>query len=237
MYYWNKENFDGLKAVAEHYAENEDFKHFSDYCKYQELGLRKKALQSIKEFVSRIDSLAFENQKGIASEIIELQFFNSNIHQLSSHPLQQKLIVIFEKWSLEADASADPFRWLGCLKSDPDLFKEALKRDHTDQISIHKLADEYLDRVDYQLHHLGDSILLGSIEEAELSLLQAQRYIERIESSQKIEYYTKEWKELNSLLNLWRRYSAEESKLSFPDWAKIEGHDLGFPSTYYYDKS
>lgn len=237
MHYWNKENFDGLKAIAEKYLEKYDYINFAEYCRNQELGLRKKALQSLRDFIVHLDSLEYEKQKAMAKEIIELQYLNRNIHQLSSHLLQQKLIAIFEAWIVEVDAPADPFRWLAYLKNESQLYEEALKRESTDQISLCKLTDTYLDRVDYQLHHLGDSLFLGSVDDAELCLMQAQHYLKKIESEHYKEYYTKEFDELFMLLDLWKKYSGEESQLTFPDWSRIEGYELGFSSTYNYGDS
>ncbi len=237
MYNWEKEMSDSLKAIVDKYSENDDLKNYSEYCRFMELGLRKKALESVKLFVSQLALYDSSKQQSIANELIELQYFNQNIFKLQSFPLQEKLIAILEHWIICKDVSAIPFRWLGYLKNDSSYYKDALERDSKDQISIVQLAKGFLANVDFQMHHLGESILLGTTEDAEIDLDQAQTFIEQIDSIEIIEQLIGELNQLRTILELWNKYKADEVQIPFPDWSRTEGFDFRFPSTFYYENS
>jgi hypothetical protein len=46
MFYWNKSNFEGLKAAGKQYASKTGYEDFANYCLFKEKGLKKQANQS-----------------------------------------------------------------------------------------------------------------------------------------------------------------------------------------------
>lgn len=58
MYYWNRDNFEGLLSVADVLSKNEHYSFFVYYCRLREKGLRKEALQKLEQFIEHIKLLS-----------------------------------------------------------------------------------------------------------------------------------------------------------------------------------
>lgn len=66
MYYWNKDNFDGLKDIGSKYSSIENYELFGDYCLKKEQGLKKLAVKSLNEFIVAAKKLSISSQRDIA---------------------------------------------------------------------------------------------------------------------------------------------------------------------------
>lgn len=236
VFYWNQKNFEGLKHIAEAYKEKRGYEDFVEYCIKKEQGLRKQANLAIGRFVSKVASLPIERQREIALEFAELNFYNSEVHQLLSHPIYSHVHKVLSVWSENEDAPAEVFRWLATMGAGMEYYESALERNPKDEISIYKLAVAHINDVNFQTHHLGESRLIGTMEELEDSLGKSIDLYGRLNESkekaalsQEIEYY-------KSLVNSWKKYSSKEREESFVEWFSKKGLMYDFPSVVYYSK-
>ncbi len=236
MYYWNRENFEGLKSVGEKYSSVEGYELFGKYCLQKEQGLKKLAVTSIKEFVSVSKRRTQEEQRGIAEELSSLGFWNGDIHQLLAHPLVEFLKQVLEQWASDDPANPTPHKWLGYIGGDISSYKRALKLDPKDEICISRIAQAHLNDADYQTHHLSESIFLGEFNEAKSSMRSARSLIGMLNTEElklkmlnEMEYYDK-------LLSCWEEYSQLGIDGSFPNWCASKGEKFNFWSIVYYDQ-
>ncbi|MBU2713828.1 hypothetical protein [Zooshikella harenae] len=234
MFYWNQANFEGLKNVASAYEGKAGYEGFVEYCLKKEQGLKKQANSAIISFVEYVKTLPLVRQREIALEFAELHFYNSEIHQLLSHPLYSHIYTVLIDWSRENGATSEVFRWLATMGAGLSFYQRALEQDPNDQISIYKLGMAYIDDVDMQTHHLGESRLIGSIEELDVALSKAAELCHRLVNKeakralgQEIEYYT-------SLVNSWKEYTSQKQEKSFVEWCQNMGVKYNFPTIVYY---
>ena len=236
MNYWNQSNFEGLKSVGEKFSSYKGYELFGKYCLQKEQGLKKLAVASIKEFVSLSKSKSQTEQRCIAEELSSLGFWNGEIHQLLSHPLEEFLKEVLELWTAEEPDNPTPHKWLGYICGDISSYERALELDPSDEICISRIAQTHLNDVDFQTHHLSESLLLGDFDDAKNSLQLAQSLIDtlsteeiRLKMQNELEYY-------NSLLGCWEEYSKLGIEQSFPDWCASKGEKFNFWSIVYYDQ-
>jgi len=236
MYYWNKDNFEGLESVGEKYSSIEGYELFGAYCLQKGKGLKKQAVGSIKDFVSVAKTEPVEKQRAIAEELSELGFWNGQIHQLLAHPLLVYLKGVLEQWHSDDPINPTPLKWLGYIDRDMSCYEKALKLAPNDEVCISRIAQSHLDDVDFQAHHLSESQFLGSFDKAKDSLGAARSLIERLstehvqtEMQREVEYY-------NRLLACWEEYSNLTTTEPFPDWCASKGEKFNFWSIVYYDK-
>jgi hypothetical protein len=160
MHYWNKNNFEGLKSVGEKYSSIEGYELFGKYCLQREQGLKKFAIVSVKEFVSITKNRSVAEQRRIAQELSSLAFWNSQIHQLLSHPLVEYLKQVLEHWVSTEQDNPVPYKWLGYIAGNISFYEIALRLDPKDEICINRIAQAHLNDVDYQTHHLSESLFI-----------------------------------------------------------------------------
>ncbi|WP_206484061.1 hypothetical protein [Thalassotalea sp. G2M2-11] len=240
MHYWNQENFEGLKNIAERFKNEAGFELFAEYCSLKEKGLKKQAVSIVKDYVKNLENLELKKQRDICVRLAELAFWNSDIHQLLSHPLQVYITDIFTKWC-SIESSAAPYTLLGYMTGENECFIQALKHNPTDQIALYRLAISAIDDVDFQVHHVSESIFLGEEKNAINRLEEAKTYFNRMEDSKYKEYLTKEITDSEELLKDWMSYKeqvgqADIASISFPKWCEVNGKSYSFSQPIYYDE-
>ncbi len=236
MYYWNRDNFKGLKDIGEKYCNIYGYEAFASYCFLKEKGLKKEALKAINEFISSTKCMSIEEQRRIADEIISLSYHNKDIHQLISHPLMQFLLEVFKNWAEEVSEDVIPYRWLGYISNDLENYEKALEINPTDEISIIMLVQASLSHIDYQTHHLSETRFIGKIEDARNSLEKADELINKLQPGQLKDKMLDEYRYFLSLINRWEEYKQEQRTLSFTEWCKSKGEHFKFWSIVYYNK-
>lgn len=237
MHYWNKDNFEGLTKVAESYRSIEGYEDFAQYCLLKEKGLRKKAHESIENFIKATERKKEREQRKVAEQLAELSYHNRHIHQLIPHQLHQFLLTVLRKWA-EAEAhDATPHRWLGYIGNELNSYLKALEIEPTDTISLVAVINFYLNRVDYQTHHLSESFFIGEIAEAKKSLDQAEALLGRLEATEQKDVLTKEYQYYRNLITSWEAYKHTEATIGFPQWVEARGEKYSFSQAYYYDSS
>lgn len=235
MHYWNKDNFDGLRSVGEKYTSTDGYELFGQYCLQKEKGLKKLAVSSIKKFVSEVEILPDKEQIEIADELSALCFYNGNIHQLLSHPLAVLLKHILTQWASSEPNNAIPHKWLGYISGDIELFEKALLLDPKDEDCIKRILSAHLNDVDYQTHHLSESLFIGDLRDAEHSLSEALSLIHRLTTQELKEHMQEEFAYYERIVNSWKKYSSLKIVDSFPKWCESKGEKFNFWSIVYYN--
>lgn len=236
MYYWNQDNFEGLKALAALYAERDGFAEFSEYCRLREQGLKKPAMAAMNRFVASQEQRSIDEQRQHADELSALILSQQDTHQLGCFPLTQYLQQVLHAWREEAPQTVAANKWLGCFTGDIQYFEQALQSAPDDIICLRKMALHYLDRIDFQMHHLSESVLLGDEATAEANLQNAKAYIERITDKTLQHHFMQEWQEYQQLLQLWQRFTQQQEEQNFVHWCEHQGSDIAFGNVYYYQR-
>ncbi|NER59586.1 hypothetical protein G3435_05450 [Pseudomonas sp. MAFF212428] len=234
MYYWNKENFEGLRHIGQTYATRAGFAGFSQYCLLREKGLKKPAFKALDEFLAATRSLEVTQQRAITCEIADLAFSHGDTHQLLSYALTSFLRQVLRAWCDEGPALAEPYRWLGKLTGESAWLQAALAHDPQDQVALHQLANDELMQVDHMAHHLEESVFLGDEAVAAIKLDRAAALAVRIESEQARNYLNQEVRELRELLAAWNAYRVGERTIEFVDWCDVQGLSFRFSTAFYY---
>ena len=234
MNYWNRDNFEGMKSIGEKYSSIEGYELFGKYCLQKELGLKKLAVSSIKDFVDYSKKQPLKEQRTIAEELSSLGFWHGEAHQLLAHPLVEFLKEVLQCWAADEPNNPTPHKWFGYVARDTSAYERALLLNPKDDICISQIVCADFGSIDYQTHHLSESILLGCINDAKYSLEKAGRLIETLSAQDlkntmqsELEYYAK-------LLNCWEEYSSLGTSEPFPDWCASKGNKFNFWSVVYY---
>jgi len=236
MHYWNKENFEGLKSIGEKFSSIEGYELFGKYCLKKESGFKKLANVAVEEFVVIANTKPLNKQREIAVELSALGFWNGNIHQLLTYPLVTYLTGVLKQWTSDEPHNPAPYKWLGYLVRDISYYEKALQLDPNDDICISQVAQAYISDLDYQTHHLSESLFLGDLDDAKKSLALAQAFVTRLTIEAARVTLNDELVYLANLLRCWEEYLALFEKTSFPDWCATNGHKFNFCSIVYYEK-
>jgi len=236
MQYWNQNNFTGLKSIGKKYSAIPVYKLFGEYCLKKEEGLKKIAVATLKDFVSESKIKSQKEQRIIAEELSSLGFYNRDVHQLLAFPLVKYLKEVLNQWTIDDPANLIPYKWLGYISGDISCYKKALKLDPKDDICISRIAQSYINEIDYQTHHLSESKLLGDFKNAKLILSKSKSLIDRLSSDEMKSTILLEYEYYQKLLESWDKYSKIETKQSFPDWCASRGKEYNFWSIIYYEK-
>lgn len=198
--------------------------------------MKKLAISSLKEFISLSKTKSNSEQRKIAEEISSLCFWNPNIHQLSAHPLVEYIKSVLDHWTHDEPKNATPLRWLGYMGADVSYYEAALKIDSTDEICLSRVAQAYLNDIDYQTHHLSESLFLGNLDDAIKYLDAAESLINKIKTEKTKSSMLEDLAYYSNLLSCWEEYSSQNMELSFPNWCASKGEEFNFWSIVYYDQ-
>ncbi len=236
MHYWNQDNFEGLRAIGEKYISMEGFGFFGKYCLQKEQGLNKQAIVSIRAFVADVRSSSQKVQRNMAEELCSLSFGNRAVHQLLAYPLKIFLKEVLTNWTKEEPQNPIPYKWLGYVSRDISFFERAHELDPKDEICIGQIAQAHFNDIDYQTHHLSESLFLGSLKDAQLSLQSAESLITKLSTNKIKSKMQSEFKYYHQLLSCWQKYSRLSSAKSFPEWCAAKGMSFDFWSIVHYDQ-
>ena len=236
MYYWNKDNFEGLEAIALSLQESTDVKEFSDYCRLRAEGLRKQAFEALTRFLFQALNWEFEKRRDFVNWLLTAQYNNPKVHQLIPHPLMKKLLEpTLNEWVQYQPESPIPHRWRGVYFRELEELERALALDATDLVARSFAASRLLKDVEYDTHHLSDGIFLGSEEEAESLLEEAFAHIQGLPESENRSSLETSYERLRHLLDDWLEYK-EAPQGTFPEWCKSRGRQHFWWKVVYYKK-
>lgn len=235
MYYWNKENFEGLLDLARELGETPALAGLARYCVLREQGLRKQALRRLSEFLVQASTWALESARRHVLRILAADARTREVHQFMTHPLLTELIYpVLERWRLEQPTAIEPLRWLGLLRLDASALEEALELDPSDVPVRGRLINMALRDADYSTHHLSESILLLTVEETRASIAAARALIASAPDARAFDYLAAEADEYASLVHDWEAYIQARAG-TFPEWCAQRGRRYAWPTIIYYD--
>lgn len=236
MYYWNQDNFDGLKQISLHFKDDQYLALYAEYCHFREAGLRKLAFQKLEKFIQLCQSLDIEVQQDIAIKLVNLIYNHSSIHQLISDPLKSYLIKVLKEWQTTAPKEILTYQWLGSLCYDIECYLKALELDPNNQFCLIKSAQFHLDKIDWQTHHLHESFFIGEVQHAYEHLSLARSLIEKVnQCDQKLKLEV-EYRYYDTLLHAWENYKNSDTIFSFSYWCDEYEIDFNEYMTFYYSK-
>lgn len=234
MHYWNAQNFEGLKAIGEEYSARAGYELFGRYCLLKEAGLKKQAVSVIKEYVDLIKNEPVGRQRELVVELASIGFWNSAVHQLIAHPLEQFLKEVLSHWVIDEPHNAVPHKWLGYICNDLSAYRRALEIEPTDEICLTRIAQAYLKDVDFQTHHLSESKFIGKLDEAKRSIDCAEELIGRLLSQNLKHGLYEELNYFKRLIRSWEDYRGSMPEMAFPDFCASRGEEYNFWSVVYY---
>lgn len=235
MYYWNKDNFEGLLDLALEFEKEPELIGLSEYCKLREKGLRKQALHCLRIFLREASSWNNETSRCHALTILSANARTPKAHQFMTHPLLTDLLIpVLEQWLADNPSAIVPLRWLGLLRSDRDALRSVLSRDPTDVPVRRRLICFALSTADYATHHLSESILLLTVEETRASIAAARQLIASAPDSNLFSYWLAEADEYEQMLDDWEAWNNLPIG-TFPEWCLKLERNYSWPTVFYYD--
>lgn len=235
MWYWNKQNFEGLAAVADSIADQSQWKLFAQYCRLREQGLRPQALQAIAQLIAEAASWDDNARRRFADWIFSTSLLYPEVHQLIPTPLKEQLLIpTLREWAASEPSNAIPERWLGFATADDQHFSNALSLDAADDISRYRLVSRDLADVDYQCHHLPE-YFIGEIQTAINTLDGAKSMTAGFSNPDIARTLEDDFAELSGKVRDWQAFQASGGN-SFSDWCIAHGREYHWLQAYYYKR-
>ena len=229
MYYWNQENFEGLKRIAKQYQHDAQLSLFAEYCTARQAGLRKLAFQTLDQFIQKCQSEPFEQQKSCCLSLLNLIKQNSQFHTLSSTPLNLYMIDVLKAWQHTDPAEILTYEWLGYLTYDLSYYQQGLLLDPNHQTCLKAIISSHLRAVDWQTHHFSDSYLIGDFNDAWAELTQIDLLLLRLHESLEKQFIEQDKQEYKQKLIAWRTYQIyhihhpnQADLQDFPEWCNTQ---------------
>ena len=236
MNYWNRDNFEGLAALASALREHPHLAHLGDYCALRERGLRQQALCALDAFLAEAQTWSDHAARAACVVVLELHARTPSAHQFLAQPLLARfLIPTLASWAAAEPASHTALRWLGLLERDPERLARALSLAPDDVPVRRRLVDLLLGHVDFATHHLGEGRFIGDLASARHSLAEAQARIDAAPDRDPFARTRDEVAQLEALLDDWEAFCAAPDG-AFPEWCARRGRDYRWPVIVYYGK-
>ena len=207
----------------------------AEYCELRERGLRSHALARLDDFLNKAALWDTDLARRNILIILQAEARTPEAHQFMTHPLLMRLIYpTLENWVTDEPSSVEPLRWLGLLRSDPDALRDALSLTPNDVPVRRRLIIFALDAADYATHHLGESVLLSTVEETRESIATARRWIVSAPEIKPFADLSAVADEYEQMLNDWEAYN-QSPVGTFPQWCETKGRTYSWPTIVYYD--
>ena len=234
MWYWNKDNFEGLLAVSESLGHEPSWSLFAKYCKLREQGLRKAALASIEEFITDASAWSDAERRRFVTWLYDTQIRLPRVHQLIVEPLRKKLVLpTLERWQRDDPSNAVALRLLGSATANCEYFEEALEIDPSDDYCRYRLVEILLREVEYQCHHLPD-YFIGELPTATQDLATARELVAGFTENAIAESFAPAFDDLTNKINDWQSF-LDSGQESFADWCVANNRQYNWYSVFYYD--
>lgn len=224
MYYWNKDNFEGLKDLGETYKTRANFELFGEYCLKKEQGLKKAANNAAVSFVNAVKAQPLSAQRDIVIHICELRRENQTVHSLTNHTIEELIRDVLKVWVEEETAPITTYHWYAQFcgyDETKNVLEQIFKIDPNDQFGLQSEITECLRQLDWVTHHLNQNILLlESSQTAHSTLQKIESRLPRIINESHKATYQIQFNYYENLFSLWDEYQLSSKHLTFIDWAK-----------------
>lgn len=241
IHYWNKNNFESLAQLAAQLRQTKELVRLAEYCEMREKGLRKQALAAVRGFLDENAALAEERRLELALHVLELHWATPEAHQFLTHPLKDEFLLPTLRKASRPGNSA--FRNLALLQAQSGRGEEeqkalslALQHDPLDIVVRKKLVSLLLDEADFAMHHLHESLFIGSEENCRTILDRSAALLEpSVADPNVFGFFKKEHNALSAKLEDWLEYKKTPQTVSFQDWCASMGRNYGWSLSVYYN--
>jgi len=234
MWYEDKANFEGLRAIVVSIADRPELHHFAQYCQYQEQGLRKQALNVLTQFIEQVGTWPFARRQRFVDWLLTIQFQHPAIHQLIPHPLMEQVVrPTLVEWSHHDPRDPVPLRWRGIFLYEPPLLEQAIVLDPHDVLARIALIEWLIGKIDHATHHLPD-YFIGEPRECMQWATHARRLLEPLQQHPAHDRLHHELDEVEALVNDWMTFLTSGTD-DFGMWCQQHGRAYTWTDAYYYD--
>ncbi len=233
-HYWNRENFEGLLALAAALRTDARLEHLARYCELRERGLRRQAFAELDAFFANAKTWSPAVCRDVALTILELNRRTPEAHQFLSVPLQRKFIEpVLVAWRAEEPTNAIATRELGLFGRDQDTLRAALAMNPQDLEVRAAIVEALLQFVSYATHHLVEGLFIGDEADAASALDEAAALLEGGADVKAMRMLRKETEGLARLLADWLEYrKAPEG--TFREWCDQRSRVHPWWGIFYY---
>lgn len=232
-WYWNKNNFEGLKEIAQAIVEEEYLLDYRKYLILREKGLRKQALDTVRQFVDQMITADFELQKKFTDWILYTEWANRKVHQLIPHPLFEGVIKpCLQKWKKEEN-NPIPYRWAGIFMGEQESLEKARLLDKDEQISRYTIISRTIESIEYDTHHLPEYYIgepQGTLDIGQ----RAKIVIDELHDPIIRKRFLDDLEQALQLVQDWCEFKRAGSE-NFDQWCRNLGRNYEWIKAYYYD--
>lgn len=217
MWYWRKENYEGLLSFAQEIESNSELADYAKYCVLREKGLRKEAFSNLNRFIGSAVTWPLSKRYAFVDLLFTVQHGNSNIYDLMPQPLLKRLVEpTLQQWVQANPEDPSGYRWLG----DEENWRIALSLDENDQISLVRLVERLIYNSYFSTHHLPDGYI-GNPSEDMMELNEALGLLPKIQDQSLKDKLARELGDYKELVENYLQYSKSRFVGSFERWADL----------------
>jgi len=234
MYYWNKDGFESWREIAELLHQTPELEKLATYCELKEQGLRQQALHVLRQFLKEVTHLTEQRQLELALQILDISYGGDFAFQLISHPLQTEFLRPVLR--VHAPTHAAAYRYQALDAYDWQAMRQILEENPLDELIWQRLISLHLQQADFAMHHLHESLFLGSEDECGEILQQAHRLLcPPFDQQPERAFWLRKYQKLQQLFDGWEAYRQNRTG-TFPQWCQAHGIDYQWGTTVYYKK-
>lgn len=221
MWYWNRDNFEGLKALFAILCKDARFSDLATYCHLREIGHRKQAFAALDRFIGHALKRPLQERSEMIDFILCLAAQAWKVHHFISNPLKTKFLLPgLAEWLRSEPDSSVALRWEGWINYNSEALRRSLELNPADDFVRSLLIDrENLSVVEFAVHHIDDSVLIVNLQIVEAHLAEAEQLLLTSPQPSRFAHLSRELSYLKRLIDDWKQFMASGEK-SFPSWRK-----------------
>ncbi|WP_198952858.1 MULTISPECIES: hypothetical protein [unclassified Achromobacter] len=93
MYYWNRDNFEGLLQIAQQLEADKHLNPLGAYCRFRELGLWRDAFQALERYLEETRSFDSSTARLATTQILEINARAHGVHHFLAQPLVKRFLL------------------------------------------------------------------------------------------------------------------------------------------------
>jgi hypothetical protein len=219
MWYWRKENYEGLLGFANQIADEPELSDYANYCNLREKGLRKEAFISLNKFIESTRKWSLQQRYKFVDLIFQVEFENTGVYDLVPHPLNKFLFEpTLAEWVQVNPDDPSVYRWLGGENN----WRKALLLDENDQVSLFRLVKRLIYNSYFSTHHLPEGYI-GNPSEDMMELYEAQGLMHKIKDPDVQTAFLVELDNYKELVGNYLEFQKSNYVGNFGSWAILLG--------------